>query len=66
MMHPELYCKNLDSLEPIKAIRAIHQAYLQLRALTENVDCEHYDNQPALTELEDCLRMAGHIGFTGS
>lgn len=60
-MHTELYCVNLNNLNPVKAIRAIQQAHLQLTAL--NVDCEHYDNAPALAALADCLSQAGHIGF---
>ena len=63
MMHTELYCETLGRLDPAKAIRAIHQAHLQLAALNQNVDCEHYDNAPALAALFECLKDAGHIGF---
>lgn len=63
MMHTELYCRKLDELDHAEAIRAIHQAWLQLSALTDNVDCEHFDNKPALDALAKCLRKAGHVGF---
>lgn len=62
-MHTELYCANLSALDPIKAIRAIHQAWLQLAALNTNVDCESFDNAPALASLAQCLVDAGHAGF---
>lgn len=63
-MHSELYCATLDNLDPAKAVRALHEAYLQLTALTANVDCGPYDTTPALHSLADCLQDAGHIGFT--
>ena len=63
-MHTETYCKTLAALDPVKAIRAIHQAYLQLAALSRSVDCGDYDNRPALDALADCLADAGHPGFT--
>lgn len=62
-MHTETYCLTLDKLDPVKAIRAIHQAHLQLAALNQNVDCEYFDNVPALAALGDCLADAGHIGY---
>ena len=62
-MHTETYCTTLDKLDPVKAIRAIQQAELQLRALSDFVDCEHYDNEPALDALRECLRDAGHRGY---
>lgn len=64
MMHTELYCRDLDMLDRAQAIRAIHEAWLQLSALTKNVDCEHYDNKPSLASLENCLADAGHPGFS--
>lgn len=60
----EQVCAHLTELELAQAIRAIHQAHLQLSALTANVDCAPYDNAPALKALADCLRVAGHPGFT--
>ena len=63
MMHTEMYCTTLDSLDRPKAIRAIHELYLQLHALNENVDVEHYDQGPALDALAACLMDAGHPGF---
>jgi hypothetical protein len=62
-MDTELYCLTPDALELKQAIRAIQLAYLQLKALTNNVDCSPYDNGLALRELRLCLRQAGHIGF---
>ncbi len=62
-MHTEKYCDTIDSLHRAQAIRAIHQAWLQLRALTNSVDCDCYDNRPTMAALADCLRAAGHPGF---
>lgn len=62
-MHTERYCETLDSLQLIDAIRAIHQAYMQLEALRQNVLIAPYDNRPAIEALEDCLIRAGHVGF---
>ncbi len=64
MMHTELYCATLDRLDPVQAVRAIHQAYLQLRAVDTACDVEPYDNAPALDALKACLAQAGHPGFT--
>lgn len=66
-MHTEIYCQNLEQLERVKAIRAIHQAYLMLSALAEHTDTEHYDLTPSLDALRACLVDAGHpIGATYS
>ena len=62
-MHTEQYCKTLESLDPIKAIRAIHEAFLQLAALTSHIDCGSFDNTPSLSSLRECLKEAGHVGF---
>lgn len=62
-METERYCDNLETLLLEDFVRAIHQAWLQLNSLNENVDCEHYDNGPAIDALADCLEQAGHIGF---
>lgn len=60
----ETYCETLGNLDRARAIRAIHEAHLQLAALTRQCDCEHFDNAPAITALADCLREAGHTGYT--
>ena len=62
-MHTEMYCESPNKLDRIKAIRAIHEAYLQLSALTANIDCGHYNNRQALESLADCLRQAGFQGL---
>lgn len=62
-MYTEEVCYTLDQLDRVGAIRAIQQALLQLKALTHNVDYEHYDNQPAMAALEACLRQAGHLAY---
>lgn len=61
MFHTEIYCTSLDNLDRAKAIRAIHQAYLQLSAIGSRV--EDFDNDPAMAALSDCLKAAGHPGF---
>lgn len=65
-MHTEEYCKTLDALDRVQAIRAIHQAYLQLMALNDSIRTAgaEMDNVPALGALYDCLATAGHIGFS--
>lgn len=63
-MDTERYCPSLDDVGRVIMIRAIHEAYLQLTALNENVDCEHYNNDPAIKSLVAILRKAGHPGFT--
>lgn len=62
-MDTERYCETLEKVDRRDAIRAIHQAWLQLSALNNNVDCEHFDNEPALSALAEVLRVAGHPGF---
>jgi hypothetical protein len=62
-MATEGYCDHLHRLHPAKAIRAIHEAYLQLFAVTANCDVTPYDCSPALASLRACLRDAGHPGF---
>lgn len=65
MMHTELYCPTLSGLDRIKAIRAIHQAWLQLHAIGVRVEVggTTYDNAPSLKALEACMAEAGHVGF---
>ena len=65
MMHTEIHCTDLDRLDRTKAIRAIHEAFLQLRAVDRNVDCSPYDNSDALASLERCLRDIGHPAGMG-
>lgn len=65
-MHTEAYCPTLNQLSPVDAIRAVHRAYLQLKALSENVDCEPFDNRPTLNALAACLQTAGHPAFRES
>jgi hypothetical protein len=66
-MHTELYCPDLGNLDRIKAIRAIHQALLQLSAIGGQVDVDGttYDNAPSIAALEACMVEAGHVGFGG-
>ena len=61
-MYTEKFCPTLDRLDPVEAIRAIHRAWLQLRAigLRAEVDGTTYDNALALHDLQACLRVAGH------
>jgi hypothetical protein len=62
-MDTERYCLTLDQLDREKAIRAIHQAYLQLAATMPAAIAEGYDNTPAARALVECLKDAGHMGF---
>lgn len=61
-MHTELFCKNLPGLDPIRAVRAIHLAWLQLCSIETHPDRDH-DNLPALQALGECLAEAGHPEF---
>lgn len=54
--HTELYCESLDDLDKMEAIRAIHQAWIQLQAQVS----PSYDNAPAIEALRRCLAAAGH------
>lgn len=59
-MHTELYCPCLAGLDRVAAIRAIHQAWLQLTAITASVDVGCFDNAPAIAALRRCLEAVGH------
>jgi S-methylmethionine-dependent homocysteine/selenocysteine methylase len=63
MMHTELYCDKLADVDPVKAIRAVHQAYLQLNATKDVALTESYDNKPSIAALSSILKTAGHPGF---
>ena len=62
-MHTELYCPKLGELNVNQAIRAILQAYLQLRATSDAAAAESFDNRPAMESLAACLSQAGHPAF---
>lgn len=62
-MDTERYCTTPDNLDRVKALRAIHQALLQLSAVVRNCDVAPYDCAPALSDLASCLKDAGHMGF---
>lgn len=64
MMHTELYCDKLASLDPVTAIRAVHQSYLQLTATKDAALEESFDNVPAISACASVLAAAGHPGFT--
>ena len=64
-MHTELYCPTLGALDVNKAIRAIHKAYLQLRATDDSAHADNFDNRPAMEALAECLGQAGHPAFVG-
>ncbi len=64
MMHTELYCPKLRELDRVAAIRAIHQAHIQLSAATrEQPEESNLDNKPALAALASILRSVGHPGY---
>jgi hypothetical protein len=62
-MRTEMYCRTLGALDKVEAIRAIHQAFIQLSAFEAGV--ERLDNGPCLEQLSECLKAAGHLGFRG-
>ena len=63
-MHTEMYCSDLAALDPLAAIRAIHQAHLQLAemGLRPEIDGTTFDNASTLTALWDCLKSVGYAG----
>ena len=63
MMSTERYCETLDNLDRAKAIRAIHEALIQLQAAKAG-RLDNLDHGPALESLNDCMKDAGHPGFT--
>ena len=62
-MDTEKYCKTLDNLDKTRAIRAIHEAYLQLKAISKGESLAQFDNKCAINSLRKNLEDAGHIGF---
>lgn len=60
-MHTEIYCETMAEADPAKMVRAIHAAWIQLGAVNRGVEC--LDNGPAMAQLAECLRDAGHVGF---
>jgi hypothetical protein len=61
--HSEIYCSTLGNLDPVKAIRAIHFALLQIEAGEKiGFDCLDFDGLKA--DLATCMRDAGHVGYT--
>lgn len=63
-MNTEKHCEALACLDPVAAIRAIHEAYLTLQAIGTACDVAPYDLAPAQAALRACLVQAGHVGFT--
>ena len=61
-MHTEIYCPQLDQLNHVQAIRAIHEAWLQLDAIGSRieVDGRSLDNSRALRSLRDVLASVEH------
>ena len=62
-MDTERYCLTLDNLDRGQAIRAIHQALLQLAATMPAALAEGFDNVPAIQSLVQCMKDAGHMGY---
>jgi hypothetical protein len=62
-MRTEMCCSTLGALDKVEAIRAIHQAFIQLSAVEDGQ--EGLDNRPCLERLSECLKAAGHLGFSG-
>jgi hypothetical protein len=61
-MQTEQYCDTLESLSRTDAVRAIHEAWLQLTA-AQRGHIDNLDHAPALESLAQCLATAGHVGF---
>ena len=64
-MHTEMYCDSLDNLDRAKAVRAIHEAWLQLSRMGHRpeIDGTTFDNALVLHALATCLHDAGHMNF---
>ncbi len=66
MMHTPLYCPQMEKLDHVNAINAIHQAWLQLSSVDEELgrqNITHFDNVGALANLAAILASVGHPGF---
>lgn len=63
--HTETYCATLDQLPREEAIRAIHAAFTQLKAIGTRAESattgQTLDNRPVIYALRECLRKAGHL-----
>ncbi len=63
VMHTEKYCTRLETIDPAAAIRAIHQAHIQLAAISADKFAPgELDNAPALESLWEVLRAVGYAG----
>lgn len=59
-MHSENYCNTIDELDRVDAVRAIHEALLQIEAgEIHGFDC--LDMVGLKQNLRACLKQAGHV-----
>jgi len=61
-MHSEIYCRDLPALDRIAAIRAIHEAWLQIGA-GRRIGFDCLDLEGTTAHLAACLAQAGHVAF---
>lgn len=64
MNHAFDYCKTPDEVTKQELINCIHECLCQLGRMAVEDKNLFVDNQPALIRAGDCLKKAGHIGFT--
>ena len=62
-MNTEDYCQTPEMMCPVMAVRAVHEAYLQLAAIQKEGCAPQFDNRPAMRSCAEVLRDAGHPGF---
>ncbi len=63
MNHASTYCKTLDNVTKEELVNALHQALMQLNAITKHETLTLVDNRPAVNEAGRILGKAGHPGF---
>lgn len=67
MNHASIYCKTLDNVSHEELVNALHQALMQLNAVTKEArelgSASFLDNKPAIAEASRIMAKAGHVGF---
>jgi len=73
MSHAFDYCKTPRRVTKKELINALHESLIQLRAIESHKAIENskereaprfLHNAPAIRSASECLKKAGHIGFT--
>jgi hypothetical protein len=63
MNHAYDYCKTPELVTKKQLLNALHECLMQLSAAQSGKQ-ESLDHKPAIGRASECLKLAGHIGFT--